>query len=427
VTVVNFIAKDNEAHRLTFEILSQKLDLFGKVLDASDTVLHEPHPDPPEIAVSAVAVEFETDLRNIYSRARTVDERTREIAALRDKIAERRDAYENEYKRTSQIIESRFDEEVRKVFKRLRAELPDALAQLDNDIAAVVDGYLAARDIDYRRSDEGDRVVFDIAPDGKMPTELTAGRRFATGDARGMTDAEALNLGHPLVRAAITDARTWAGGSVALVLTPDAPPDLAGLVGKTGVLGVALVDYAGFEPVQRVVTAAVVDGLPIDPAMAARIARLRAVDGPPFDVIVDPPWLDDAVDEAVFVDQREVEKSEQKHFEQALGQLERFVDDKVLVSRRERASIADKLRSARARRDDVVGSTARDRVETEMTRLAERDEELERRINALASREDEEYRKWRHDYHERRYQAPTVTRLFRAAFRIDPPETTKSC
>ena len=32
VTVVNFIARDNEAHRLTFEILSQKLDLFGKVL-----------------------------------------------------------------------------------------------------------------------------------------------------------------------------------------------------------------------------------------------------------------------------------------------------------------------------------------------------------------------------------------------------------
>src|SRR6202007_1223510 len=28
VTVVNFIARDNEAHRLTFEILSQKLDLF---------------------------------------------------------------------------------------------------------------------------------------------------------------------------------------------------------------------------------------------------------------------------------------------------------------------------------------------------------------------------------------------------------------
>ena len=114
VTVVNFIARDNEAHRLTFEILSQKLDLFGKVLDASDTVLHEPRTDAPEIVVSALSIEFESDLRNIYSRSRTLDEVTREIAALRDKISERRDAYEKEYDRTSQIIESRFDENVRK-------------------------------------------------------------------------------------------------------------------------------------------------------------------------------------------------------------------------------------------------------------------------------------------------------------------------
>ena len=42
VTVINFLAADNEAQKLTFEILSRKLDLFGKVLDASDVVLHEP-------------------------------------------------------------------------------------------------------------------------------------------------------------------------------------------------------------------------------------------------------------------------------------------------------------------------------------------------------------------------------------------------
>ena len=128
VTVVNFIASDNEAHRLTFEILSQKLDLFGKVLDASDHVLHEPRTDAPEIMVSALSVEFENDLRNIYSRSRTLDEVTREIAALRDKISERREAFEKEYERTSQIIESRFDENVRRVFKRLREELPGSLA-----------------------------------------------------------------------------------------------------------------------------------------------------------------------------------------------------------------------------------------------------------------------------------------------------------
>ncbi len=142
---------------------------------------------------------------------------------------------------------------------------------------------------------------------------------------------------------------------------------------------------------------------------------------------LDTRWLDDAVDEAVFVDQRDVEKREQQHFEQAIGQLERFVDDKVLVCRRERASISEKLRSARARRDEVVGSTARDRVEAEILRLAEKDEMLERRIGALDSREDEVYRKWRNEYHELRYRAPTVTRLFQVSFRIAPPNPETSC
>ena len=54
---------DNEAQRLTFDILSQKLDLFGKVLDASDNVLHEPRTNNPEMLVSVLSIEFESDLR----------------------------------------------------------------------------------------------------------------------------------------------------------------------------------------------------------------------------------------------------------------------------------------------------------------------------------------------------------------------------
>jgi hypothetical protein len=142
---------------------------------------------------------------------------------------------------------------------------------------------------------------------------------------------------------------------------------------------------------------------------------------------VDAQWLDDAVDEAVFVDQRQVEEGEQKHFEQVIGQLERFVEDKILVCRRERTSIAEKLRAARARRDEIVGSTARDRVEAEIVRLATKDEDLERRIDALESREDEVYRKWRDEYHELRYRAPMVTRLFQVAFRIAAPNPETSC
>jgi hypothetical protein len=55
--VVNFIARDNEAHRLTFEILSQKLDLFGRVRQVRATEAPSP---------SAVAPCY--DLSNFASR-----------------------------------------------------------------------------------------------------------------------------------------------------------------------------------------------------------------------------------------------------------------------------------------------------------------------------------------------------------------------
>jgi hypothetical protein len=256
---------------------------------------------------------------------------------------------------------------------------------------------------------------------------LGIGNRFVTGDVRAAGDAEPLNLAHPLVEAAIASARNWPGGSLLLHLTRDADPELAALAGKTGMLGIAIADYTGFEPVQRLIAAAVVEGVPIDPLLAARIARLPASQGPALDVAIDPPWLDDAVDEATFVDQREVEKSEQAHFEQALGQLERFVEDKILVCRRERAGIELKLKSARSRRDTVVGSSDRERIEVEIARLEGRDEELEGRIRGLESREDKVYRKWQDQYHGLRYQPPSGRRLFRAAFQIVPAEETRSC
>src|SRR5208283_5374171 len=113
-----------------------------------------------------------TDLRNIYGRSRTLDEVARELAALRDKIELRKDAYEKEYQRTTEIIESRFDEEVRRVFKRLREELPEGLAQLDRDLADLVEGYLASRSADHRRRDEDVRVVFEIAPSAELAPEV---------------------------------------------------------------------------------------------------------------------------------------------------------------------------------------------------------------------------------------------------------------
>jgi superfamily II DNA/RNA helicase len=90
VTVVNFLARDNEAQRLTFEILSQKLELFGTVLDASDQVLHKASGAPPETLSGVVGSGIEAELRRIYDRARTAAEVEAELRALRERVGEER-------------------------------------------------------------------------------------------------------------------------------------------------------------------------------------------------------------------------------------------------------------------------------------------------------------------------------------------------
>ena len=94
---------------------------------------------------------------------------TREIAALRDKIGVRRDAFEKEYDRTSQIIESRFDEDVRGVFKHLREELPPGWCSSTAISRRWSTAILAAPAAEYQRSEADGRVVFDLARLDPMP------------------------------------------------------------------------------------------------------------------------------------------------------------------------------------------------------------------------------------------------------------------
>ena len=406
VLVVNFLAKDNEAHRLTFEILSQKLDLFGRVLDASDNVLHEPTTDSPEPIAGALSADFESELRRIYDRARTNDDVKRDIAALRDTLAERRASYEAQQRRTAALIESRFDQDVRRVFRGLNAELSAGLARLDRDLAEVVAGYLAMQGLDVQRTDDGTRVLLHAK-----------GRVYATGSAKGLVGAEALNLAHPIVLEALAAARSWAGGSVEFD-----PPDPA-LSGRIGVLTVAKVSYGGFEPVDRLVAAAVIDGAPVDPHVALRIAQMPARDGYQLAIPFDDDALAEAVEEAVYVDQRNIEAAEQAHFERAIGQLERFVEDRALVCRQERAASARTLERATKRRDDAMGSDARARAQAEMADTTARIAALDQRITQLEARQDEDYQRWRRHHHEKRYQAPTIARLFTVTFRLGPTET----
>ena len=156
VTVVNFLAKDNEAQRLTLEILTQKLDLFGNVLDMSDSVLHEARSDRSEELATALGPDFEKQLNRIWERARSVDEVEDELRRLRETMEERRAELEQVKEHTTGLIETRFDDSVKQVFRRIADELPTTLAELDADLERVVTDYLQANKIDYStESDDG--------------------------------------------------------------------------------------------------------------------------------------------------------------------------------------------------------------------------------------------------------------------------------
>ena len=212
VTVINFLAKDNEAQRLTFDILSTKLDLFGKVLDTSDVVLQTPRSDASEELVSALGPDFETEVRRIWDRARSAQEVEDELRRLRDTLEERRQELERVRGRTIGLIETSLDESVRDVFRRIQSDLPATLAALDVELERVLTTWLDAAAVPWGAAERDGRRVFHIGASPRLPAGAAGGLTVALGPARDLADIESLHLAHPLIEAAVAEARAGRGG-----------------------------------------------------------------------------------------------------------------------------------------------------------------------------------------------------------------------
>ena len=422
VTVINFLATDNEAQRLTFDILSRKLDLFGKVLDASDVVLHEPSTESPEALAGALGSDFETRLRRIYQRARTREEIEEDLRRLREEMEDERKRYEQTWARTAGLIESRLDTQVKK-FLRLQNELPEGLARLDGELDRLLTSFLTACGILHRRVPELGRVRFDVEPSDRLPEGWREGGTVMVGPVKDAGDTDQLHLGHPLVRAAVEEARNATGRRFSVNWTPDssAPPQLHAARGKRGRLILTLVRYQGFERVDRLLPIAVLedDPDPLDAACAEWLLDHAPEDCRPFQppVALDQA-LDDAVEELLFADQNDVAAHEQQHFERSLEQIERFVEDQVLVLRRRLSAATESLRAAEDKRDAALGSDARSQAEERMRRIQSEIDEMETQIERLQRRDDPDYEKWREHAHQRRYRPPAVTRILDVEFAL---------
>ena len=206
VTVINFLARDNHAQRLTFDILSTKLDLFGDVLDMSDVVLQTPRSDASQELVSALGPDFEGQLRRIWERARSVTEVEEELRRLGESIEGRRQALERVRERTVGLIETGLDNSVREVFRRIRSDLTAELATFDKELERLLTAYLDATEVPWSADERDERRLVHIGASVHLPTALAGGMSVAVGGSTG-NGIDTLHLSHPLIAAAVAEAR----------------------------------------------------------------------------------------------------------------------------------------------------------------------------------------------------------------------------
>ena len=423
VTVINFLAEDNEAQQLTFEILSQKLDLFGLVLGATDEVLHRPGPIAAESLASAMGNDFETQLRRIYERARTLDEVARELRELRDSLTTKRRDFEAAQQRTEEVIQRRFDSTVRQAFRRIQEELPRELAEFDEHVKRVVLDYLEASHILYRSDARGESTEITVAGSPHLPESLRDGTACLVGNAVAGSPLASLHLGHPLVQAALESVRAATRGHTFTLRIVTRGPDTQPLKGKRGRMRLLRVRYRGFESVERLLPVVVLDH--VEEPLAVEVALQLLLDGVITDRAASPTSsyasddaLDDALDELMFQQTGEAGALEQPRFERTLEQIERFLTDRVLLLSQQRDLALIRLARAEASRDAALGFEQRDRAEAALRRVQTEIDGLDGEIARLRAGDDDNYERWRQDTHVRRYAAPEIERLLDAEIEI---------
>jgi hypothetical protein len=418
--VINFIAQDNEAQKLAFQILSVKLDLFGKVLDASDVVLHESETDAPENIAMTFGSDFESELRRIYERSRSRAEIEEGLRKLSDRMGDDRERFDEVQNRTSSLIESKLDDMVGRVFRQIAEGLPQSLAELDARICRLVAAYLDAVGTPYEMEDVGERVFFNIGPSASMPDGLQEGLSVAVGHAKDLADAEPLHLGHPLLNEAVAEARAASADSMSVRYSADSDERLEELRGQRGRLVVMKVKYGGFEPVESLLPIVLVEGAPdrIDNELAKALLETSPIDAKFEAPDIDEEDLEEEIEESLFLDQSEVHRPEQVRFERMLEQIERYIDDQILILRRDTIRLEQDQETLQRRRDSALGADARAREEKALMKVEEELENVEERLTKLYARDDEDYVKWRTYANERRYVKPTTERILDVVFEV---------
>ena len=160
----------------------------------------------------------------------------------------------------------------------------------------------------------------------------------------------------------------------------------------------------GFEPVVHLVPVAVTEG-----GDTLTVDQIRSLLGMPMKdgkartaLAIDARDLEDAIEEALFVLQGEIDTHEQTRFEEVVGRIERAIEDRIVVLVRQRNAAIEKRRETERRRETATGADARNRVDKALAEIDHELEAIDDTIARLRAREDPDYELWIQQAHQRR-------------------------
>jgi hypothetical protein len=375
--------------------------------------------------VASVGVDFEKELRSIYSTARSIDDVTADLEHLRATMDDRRRAFDNEQARASNLVESKLDDAVRGVFAKYRDVLPAELEGLDRDVDTITREFFDSAAVPYARTQQPGRVEYRVEPSDRLPEGYREGFVAVVGEANERGEGDVLYVGHPVVQAAIADARTATVTPASAVFGPvnGATSDaLRGLAGRRGRLVVTKVEYRGIEPVDSVLKTALLDGDAdaLDVDTVEELLALPLASGGKIAAAEDDASsaIRDAVDAAVLADQATMSSLEESRFRQMLRQLDHYLADQVLLKRRKRDKLDQDIYELEKKRDKSLGTQASSELAAKLDKLRKASAAIDREIDALQDGGDEEYRQWRDRLHERRYKPPVEVPILDVRFEI---------
>jgi hypothetical protein len=336
---------------------------------------------------------------------------------------ERRRAFEEGQERVSGIVESRLDDAVRNVFAKYRSALPAELEGLDRDVDQITKEFLDSSGTIYERSQVPGRVEYRIQPSPALPEGYRDGFVGMIGDSRDLSEGEILHVSHPVLQAAIEDARRATSTPLRVTLIPpngSLPAEVQYLAGRHGRVVVTKAAYRGIEPADNLLTTAVMkDGTdPLSAALVEAVLKLIVRETAPLSDSESWQHLDEAIEEAVFHDQAAVSAREQVRFGQMLGQLDHYLADQVLILRRKRALLDTRIEEMEKRIDKTSSAQSRLDTKPQIEKLIKERNGVDRQIERLQEGGDDEYRGWRDRLFARRFRQPEVTRLLDVHFEI---------